>query len=73
MRVCGSLLLSGSADLALRVWLIREDEKGECVAILNGHTTDVNGVVLAPGGGKIGSISGCGGNGEFIIWVAEGS
>ena len=66
VRLCGSLLLSGAGDKEVRLWSIPEGEEGECIASLAGHTDVVIGVALAPGGGKIASLSNA-----LITWAPK--
>ena len=55
------VIVSGAGDGTVRVWLM---EAEEAVAVLDGHSANVNGVALAPGGGLIASMS----QREVLTW-----
>ena len=56
------VVVSGACDKTVRVWLMEE----EAVAVLEGHSTSVQGVALGPGGGLVASLSDC----EMLTWRA---
>ena len=56
------VIVSGARDHTVRVWLMEE----EAVAVLEGHSDSVQGVVLAPGGGLVTSLS----SSEILTWRA---
>ena len=41
----GRFVVSGSGDKTVRIWDV---DTGECVKILKGHTSEVNGVSFSP-------------------------
>ena len=63
----GRRVVSGSTDSTLKVWNVAT---GKCVATLEGHSDQVNGVAVFPDGRRI--VSGSGDN-TLKVWdVATG-
>lgn len=62
LAVCATdgLIVSGAGDKTVRVWSMEE----EVVAVLEGHSANVQGVALAPGGGLVTSMS----DKEVLTW-----
>jgi WD40 repeat protein len=54
VHVCGGALVSGSLDKTVKVWSIVDAAAGECLATLEGHTSNVSGVVVLPDADGVG-------------------
>lgn len=64
----GTLLVSGSEDVTVRLW---NPDSGETLHVLKGHQNEIHGVAISPDGSQIASCSGDFLNsnpGEIMVW-----